>query len=375
MAAFATPDATRRYAGRFTASSAAPDSRKAAPGYFREQQGLVFSSIGIGTYLGEPDPATDRAYTDAVVAAVEGGINVVDTAINYRFQRSERSIGAALKKLASAGFSRDEIILCTKAGFLTPDGDMPEDPGGYFFREFVERGLFSQPDVAAGCHCITPAYLADQLDRSRKNLGVETIDVFYLHNPETQLDEISLHDFLPRVRAAFEFCESAVASCKIRFYGLATWNGFRVDPDAKGHLPAQELVRIAREIAGEAHHLRFVQLPFNLAMTEALVRPTQMLDSRKVSMVQAVRPLGITLVASAPLLQGQLARDLPPFVGAALGMKSDLERAIQFARSAPGITTALVGMSRSEHVRTNLALSSIEPASREQILKIFEQGR
>lgn len=50
------------------------------------------SSVGIGTYLGEPDEATDQAYTAAVTRAVELSANVIDTAINYRFQRSERSI-------------------------------------------------------------------------------------------------------------------------------------------------------------------------------------------------------------------------------------------------------------------------------------------
>lgn len=347
MTAHATPDGTRRYAGRFTASSQSQDGAKAAAGYFREQQGLIFSSLGIGTYLGEPDEATDRSYTEAVIAAVQGGINVIDTAINYRFQRSERSIGAALQRLFKSGFAREELVLCTKAGFLTPDGEMPADASDYFYREFVQRGIFSQEDIAAGCHCMTPAYLADQIERSRKNLGVEMIDVFYIHNPETQLDDISRAEFLARVKKAFEFCESAVREGKISFYGMATWNGFRQDAGSPSHLSIQELIGIARQIAGENHHFRFVQLPFNLAMPEALVRPTQALDSRSASMVQAARPFGITLIASAPILQGQLSRNLPHMVTASLGLNSDLERALQFARSAPGITTALIGMSRA----------------------------
>ncbi len=88
----ATAQSTLRYAARFQG--------RAAAGHFRDVQGgLVLSSIGIGTYLGEPDRATDEAYTNAVVAAVRGGMNVVDSAINYRLQRSERSVGAALKVL------------------------------------------------------------------------------------------------------------------------------------------------------------------------------------------------------------------------------------------------------------------------------------
>lgn len=375
MPPYATPEGTRRYAARFMASSAAPVNHKAAAGYFREQLELTLSSVGIGTYLGEPDSATDQGYTDSVVAAVQGGINVVDTAINYRFQRSERSIRAALEKLSAGGIAREEIVLCTKAGFLTPDGEMPADPGDYFFQEYVKRGIFGPDDVAAGCHCMAPAYLADQLERSKRNLGVECIDVFYIHNPETQLGEITREQFRQRMRAAFEFCESAVAEGKIRLYGLATWNAFRQDAQAKDYISLEEIVSIAREIAGENHHLRFVQLPFNLAMPEALVRPSQMINGRPVSMVQAARPLGIVLVTSAALLQGQLAQNLPPYIAAALGLKNDRERALQFARSVPGITTALVGMSRPEHVRANLAIAEVEPATREQLLKLFERDR
>jgi len=368
MAGSATPQGTLRYAARFRGKSAA--------GHFREiPSGLVLSSIGIGTYLGEADEATDEAYSGAVVAAVEGGFNVVDTAINYRFQRSERSIGAALKELVSNGFSRDEIVLCTKAGFLTPDGELPADPSDYFSREFVQSGVFGAEDIAAGCHCMTPSYLADQLERSRRNLGVQCVDVFYLHNPETQLSEISKEEFERRIREAFLFLESAISSGKIGAYGLATWNAFREDPKSPGYLSLEEMTRIATEAGGNDHHFRFVQLPLNLAMPEALTRPNQVAVGKTLAMVQAGRALGITLVSSAALLQGQLAKNLPAAMRSAWGMQSDSALALQFARSAPGITTALVGMSQIGHVEDNLALAGVEPAGREEFLKVFEARR
>jgi aryl-alcohol dehydrogenase-like predicted oxidoreductase len=349
---------------------------RSAAGHFREiPSGLVMSSIGIGTYLGEPDEATDEAYTAAVVAAVEGGFNVVDTAINYRFQRSERSVGAALRELLAKGFSRDEIVLCTKAGFLTPDGALPPDPNEYFSLEFIEKGIFGPADIAAGCHCMTPRYLEDQLERSRRNLGVQCVDVFYLHNPETQLDEISKEAFLGRLQEAFLFLESAVASGKIGAYGMATWNAFREDPKSPGYLSLEEVVATAAQTCGRDHHLRFVQLPLNLAMPEALTRANQLAVGKTLAMVQAGRAVGITLVSSAALLQGQLTKNLPASMRSAWGMTSDSALALQFARSAPGITTALVGMSQIEHVETNLALARIEPAGREEFLKVFETRR
>jgi aryl-alcohol dehydrogenase-like predicted oxidoreductase len=361
----ATPQGTLRYAARFQGSSAA--------GHFREiPGGLVLSSLGIGTYLGEPDKSTDEGYTSSIVAAVESGLNVVDTAINYRFQRSERSAGAALAQLRTKGFARDEIVLCTKAGFLTPDGAMPGDPNAYFAREFLDRGIFRPEEIAAGCHCMAPAYLVDQLERSRRNLGVQCIDVFYLHNPETQLTEVPADEFTERLRAAFTFLESAAGEGKIGAYGLATWNAFREDPKSAGYLSLEGMVRTAREVAGESHHLRFVQLPFNLAMPEALARHNQVVDGKPMPMVQAARALGITLITSAALLQGQLAKNLPAFVRSALLLSTDSALALQFARSVPGLTTALVGMSRPAHVKTNLELVHVEPAPREQFLQLFE---
>src|SRR5437016_10115120 len=108
--ASATLDGTARYRDRF--------KDVAAKDHFCQAQNLWLSSIGIGTYLGEADEECDRHYTEAIVRAVELGVNVIDTAANYRFQRSERSVGAALKELMARRFARDELIVCTKGGYL-----------------------------------------------------------------------------------------------------------------------------------------------------------------------------------------------------------------------------------------------------------------
>jgi aryl-alcohol dehydrogenase-like predicted oxidoreductase len=366
MSASATKEGTARYAKKF--------SGRAADGHFREAHGLVMSSLGIGTYLGQPEDKTDESYIAAVAAAVESGINVIDAAINYRFQRSERSIGAAIRQLAEKGFARDEVVVCTKGGYLTPDGGMPSDPNEYFFREYIQPGIFEPKDIVAGSHCMTARFLENQLARSLKNLGVECVDIYYLHNPETQLAEVSQPDFLERVRDAFIYLESAVSAGKIQFYGMATWNGFRTEAKAREAMQLGELVQLARDVAGDKHRFRFVQLPFNLAMTEALTLGNQSLGGRDRTVMEAASELDVTLIASASLLQGQVARNLPPFVGEALGLKNDAERALQFVRSSPGITTALVGMSHVEHVQANARLVGAAPATVEQFSKLFTRG-
>ena len=366
MSRGATAEGTKKYAEKFKGS--------AAEGHFREAQEMVLSSLGIGTYLGQPSESVDASYTAAIVAAVEMGIHVIDTAINYRFQRSERSVGTALRVLANKGFTRDQLVVCTKGGYLTPDGSMPADPNKYFFEEYIQRGIFTAKDIGGGSHCMTPRFLENQIIRSLKNLGVETIDVYYLHNPETQLSDVPKPEFLRRVRDAFEFLEGAASKGRIQYYGMATWNGFRQDEKARDAMQLEELVRIAREIAGDKHRFRFIQLPFNLAMTEALTLGNQRVAEKQKTAMEAVHELELTLVASASLLQGQVAQNLPPFVASALGLENDVERAVQFARSAPGITTALVGMSRTPHVEANARLVTVAPASLEQFSNLFSRG-
>jgi len=330
---FATIEATAQYAERF------PEYRDA--GFYRTVAGLRVSSLGIGTYLGAADDAADQAYSEALAAAGEGGINFFDTAINYRQQRSERALGAALWRL-----KREEAVVCTKAGFLTP-GAVP--------------GALDPDDVVGGMHSMAPLFLSDQIERSRSNLGLDAIDVFYLHNPETQLGFRKRKEFDERIRQAFARLERLVEKQKIRYYGVATWDGFR----KKGALNLDRLAQIAAEEGGADHRFRFIQLPFNLGMVEAFA-------DRPESVLEAAARLGIEVVASATLLQGQMASGLPPELSAMLpGLANDAQRAIQFTRSTPGIAVALVGMGRPEHVAENLGVARVPPLAAEQVARFY----
>src|SRR6202044_2583122 len=109
-------------------------------------------------------------------------------------------------------------------------------------------------------------------------------------------------EFHRRIREAFRFLESAVAERKIMSYGLATWNAFRDNPKSQGYLSLEAMAQIATEAGGKDHHFRFVQLPLNLAMPEALTLPNQIVAGKTMAMVQAGRALGITLITTAALL-------------------------------------------------------------------------
>ena len=361
----ATPEGTRRYAQRLNST--------VARGHFRERAGLVLSSIGLGTYLGHWDEHTDRNYHEAVKRAVELGCNVIDSAINYRFQRSERAIGGALKQMFDAGkASRDEIIVASKGGFFPFEDEPPRDARAWITRNVIDKGLARPDEIAGGSHCMTPAYLEDQLDRSLKNLGLESIDIYYVHNPESQLEAVNRDEFGRRLRAAFEFMERAASDGRIGCYGTATWNGYRQEPGSRGYLSLAEVASIASDVGGDAHRFRAIQLPHNLAMPEALTNANQPVEGEPLSLLMAAARLGITVVCSASLFQAKLSHNLPPFVGEALkGLSTDAQRAIQFVRSTPGVTTALVGMCRRTHVEENMGVATVPPASVEEFFSMF----
>ncbi|MEA2671182.1 MAG: hypothetical protein QOG45_1402 [Chloroflexota bacterium] len=361
--------------GRATAEATAAHAaaRPAAPGHWREAGGLTLSSVGLGTYLGADDDATDAGYAAAMTRALELGCNVVDTAVNYRYQRSERIVGATLATLVEAGgVERGAVVLATKGGFLSGDSGHPGGMRAWVADTLLDPGVIAAEDIVAGCHCMTPAYLRHQLATSRRNLGVECIDIHYLHNPETQLGEVSHPDFLRRVRDAFATLEAAVDAGEVGIYGVATWDGLRAGPDAPGHLSLAELVGCAVEVAGDRHHFRALQLPLNLAMPEAAVKPTQATAAgAAVPLLAAAAEHGMTVMASASLLQSRVIGRLPAALRERLGGPTDAQSALQFTRSAPGLTTALVGMSRVEHVEENLALAARPPLSPDAFAATF----
>jgi aryl-alcohol dehydrogenase-like predicted oxidoreductase len=362
----ATADGTARYVARIGGALPAE--------HYRPLVGAVrASSIGAGTYLGPEDDATDALYRHAIAGAITRGVNVVDTAVNYRHQRSERAIGAALADLvARREIARDEVIVATKGGYIPFDGEMPADPRPYFTETYLKPGIIKPDDVVGGSHCMTPKYLEDQIERSRKNLGLETIDVYYVHNPEGQLAEIPRAEFTSRLRAAFTTLEAAAKAGKIARYGAATWNGFREAPDAQGYLSLDALVKLAREAGGNDHHFRVIQLPYNMAMPEAFTKVNQKVGHETLTTVAAAQKLGVYVMASASIYQGQLARNLPPVIAEYLpGLDTDAQRALQFVRSTPGIGTALVGMKTQAHVEENARVAEAPPMGWEQFKRLF----
>ncbi|MFW5939262.1 MAG: aldo/keto reductase [Halolamina sp.] len=365
----ATHDATWRYRDRFGDRYGRTYFRRFGPG--------VVSSIGAGSYRGDPTAAVDVRHRDALATALGHGCNVLDTAPNYRCGRAEGVVGDAL---ATADVDRDAVLLATKGGFVPFDGERPADPSAYVREQFVEPGIVDPVDLARGSHAITPGFLDAMLDRSLDALGVDSVDCYYVHNPETQLAARSREDVYDQLRAAFEYLEGRIEAGRIGRYGVASWDAFRVPPEHDQHLSLPRVLECAREAAaavgGDAddHGLEAIQLPFNVHMADAFTSAhhEHPETDESVSALEYAHREGLSVFASASLMGGDLVEGLPPDISAELAGDSPAQRAINFTRSAPAVTTALVGMSRPSHVREDLAAGTFDPLGASAFDGVFE---
>ena len=362
ISGYATPEGTAGFAKK----------SQADPQNYHVIQELTLSNVGVGTYLGQPDSETDKQVTNAVKKSILSGINVIDTAINYRAQKAERSVGKAISELIDEKkVSRDAIFISTKNGYVTNDADIKEDFWQYVQREYVSKGVVGQGDISSGYHCMTVPYLEDQLNRSLKNLGFDCIDLLYLHNAvEGQIQDISKEQFLKNLKEVFEFYEKKRKENKIRFYGMATWECYRAEPDNPQFLSLEDSINLAKEVGGENHGFRFVQLPYNMYLDQALLKKNQTVNGKQVSILEAANQLGIGVFTSAPLMQGKL---LSPGVMPEFGELKPSLRALQFIRSSPGVLAPLVGHKLDSHVDENLEIMKISPMKQEEFSSLLKQ--
>ena len=369
---YATPEGTAAFAEK---SDAHADN-------YRKFAGLTLSNVGLGTYLGDADDRTDALVSDAVVRSVRAGINVIDTAINYRGQKAERSVGKAAAELIDRGIaSRDQLFICTKGGYVTNDADVELGFWEYVKQEYTDTGVVSSGDITPSYHCMTPSYLSDQIDRSLRNMGLECIDLVYLHNAaEGQMGNVTREKFLGSLRDAMAMYEERRAEGKIRYYGMATWECFRVDDASPLYLSLADICGMAEEVGGKDHGFRFVQMPFNLYYDQALLNKNQAVGEggggggeggrRHISALSAASELGIGVFTSVPFMQGRLLQPgtMPDF----LDLDPSL-RALQFIRSAPGVLAPLMGQKTPEHVQDNTRIMKIKPLAQPEFAELVSK--
>lgn len=358
---YATPDGTRKYTD-YAISQGKPRS------HFKSFDNLNLSSLGMGTYLGQLSEEDDQAVENAVYQSVRSGaINVIDTAINYRAMKSEKSIGKGLLRLVNDSvISRDQVFVSTKNGYITNDGDYPNiDVMEYMHRMYIQSEVITADDISSGYNVVKPSYLAKCIDKSLTNMHLSTIDLVYIHNAfESWHQDVSREQFMEMLTKAFEMYEKYRAEKKIRYYGMATWTCFRVPSESPEYLSLEQAVKCAESAGGKDHGFKFIQLPYNLAYSEAILLRNQSVRSEEnLTILQAAAKLNIGIFTSIPFFQGRLLSSQIPNYGNATDPVAKL---LQIIRSSPSVIAPLIGQKRPEHVEENLKVANMPPLSEDE---------
>ena len=226
--------------------------------FYTQSNGLIFSKLGIGTFNKEPYKEENYVfhYIAAVKEAVKNGINLIDTASNYRYGQSEKEIGEALVELYSEdAVKREELILCSKGGFIQLDYPFPENPYAWIEENIISKKLATKDDIELDQHCMTPDYLEWSCRRSLENLGVESLDIYYLHNPEMQILKLGEKNFYKQIEKIFKRFEKLANQGLFKYYGVAVWNGFM--SEINENIEIEKLMECAKKVGGENHRIGF----------------------------------------------------------------------------------------------------------------------
>jgi aryl-alcohol dehydrogenase-like predicted oxidoreductase len=353
---FATPAGTKKYV-EYAIQKGKPSS------HFRIFDDLSLSSIGMGTYLGQPSLEDDNDIENAVYDSIKSGaLNVIDTAINYRAMKSEKSIGRALLRLIKDDIiARDEVFICTKNGYITNDGDYPRvDVMEYMQKMFISTEIIKPNDISSGYNVLNPNYIARCIDKSLVNMHLSSIDLVYIHNAfESWYEDISREEFMQMLSKVFEIYEEYRSRNKIKYYGMATWTCFRVHPNNREYLSLEETVKVAEKVGGKQHGFRFIQLPYNLMYSEAILMKNQDVGSIKnLTILEAAERLNIGVFTSIPLFQSRLLNaKIPDYAG----LTGQVEKIIQIIRSTPSVISPLIGQKKPEHVQQNIKIADVPP--------------
>ena len=233
--------------------------------------GLTTTRIGFGTYRVDTQHAEHR---DALKLAVRTSCNLIDTSTNYTDGDSERLVGSVLRELAASGdIRREEIIIVSKIGYIQGQNlklAEAKERSGRPYPELVKYG-------DGIWHCMHPEFLADQLALSLDRLGLTTLDVCLLHNPEyflleaqhrgvSNLDKVRA-EFYDRLQRAFAYLESQVAAGRLQYYGVSSNTVASPADDPEGTsltLMVQAADTAARSLGSSTHHFQVLQCPMNL---------------------------------------------------------------------------------------------------------------
>ncbi len=316
--------------------------------YVKNNGDFYTIGIGIGTHLGNFSDEHSNLYKDAIEYGLKNGINFIDTSVTYREMKSEKDIGHVLDDLINKKqiLKREEVIVATKGGQIYGDCDINVRPIDYLEEILIPEGILNIEDVNVvhgHRHTLVPYFYETTIELSKNNLGIETIDIHYIHNPEISKYVLGEDEFYQQLKILIEFYEEQVEKENIRFYGISSWEAFTCNLDSNWHISMEKIINIAKEVKGEHHHLKFIQLPYNIYNQNGSKLKNQIIDGEYYNAIDAANKLGLNVTVSAPLNQFKDGDN-----------DISLTEKLNFIKNAKGIYSAIIGSKRKEHIKENL---------------------
>ena len=239
---------------------------------------LACSPVGFGTYRVDRRVQVHRA---ALASALRRGVNLIDTSANYADGNSERLIGEVLAAMIELNVvRREEIVVMSKGGYI--QGENYDRIRSLDLDETADRSKGSELNEltrygADLWHSIHPKFLEDQITRSLERLGLETIDLYLLHNPEYYIqwairedvpEDEARTEYERRIEQAFRYLETEVERGRIGWYGISS-NTFPKPEGSADRTSLEHALQAAQRISS-THHFAAIQLPLNLLESGAV---------------------------------------------------------------------------------------------------------
>lgn len=300
------------------------------PGRRVRQTPVLVSELGFGGASAGNlyRDTSDAEAAGAIQAAWDGGVRYFDTAPHYGLGLSEARLGAAL-----GSRPRLEFVLSTKVGRLLEDNPSPSGSD-------VAAGGFAVPDRLRRRYDYSAAGVRRSLEDSLTRLGLDRVDIVYVHDPDDYVDE-AIAGALPELVRMRE--EGIIGAAGV---GMNQW---------------QAPLRMVRET-----DLDVVMLAGRWTL----------LDRSGAPLLAACADRGVSVVAAAPFNSGLLAQPWPPDgalfnygpAGPALLQRArDLARichehgvdlptaAVQFPLRHPAVVSVVSGMRTAAQAVTTVA--------------------
>lgn len=304
------------------------------------------SKLGIGLYQGEESDLVDEMLLEIMEHALAVGINVIDCAPSYRNLRSEKVVGALVRR-----HPKQDLFISTKGGFVPFDFSQGEEEENKFVQDLFQTGSIRPELFDQVCfQTFDSQFLNTLLNNTLNTISRDFVDVYYIHNPEYFLAKIGRTRFLEVMKDVFIWLKKCIEMGQIKAFGIASWHGFFNDSEDTT-LQLLDFVQLSEEVK-IYEYFKFVQVPFNFSQTKALFYKSQITAMGTVTLVKLAQELGLSLQSSAPLGQGKLSTySFPKKVREIYSNMNSAQISLSFVLSTPGISCTLLGTTSLIHFK------------------------